>query len=193
MRRFQKIILGAVPEQVKYVVLNIWEIPEPNNFFHYFKNSLPINICIERNIFKKHGIDVEHKIIPEGTGAMLDKLESGEIDVALTVTDGFIVGKANGRRVKMIGTFVKSPLVWAVAGCPKAKLTSFDMLHPDKLGKDCTFGVSRMGSGSHTMAFYAAKLYGINANAVKFKTANNFEGLKNGELIVNSLQLRLIF
>ena len=27
------------------------------------------------------------------------------------------VGNANGRKVQLLGTFVESPLVWAVAGC----------------------------------------------------------------------------
>lgn len=33
----------------------------------------------------------------------------------MTVTDAFMVAKSNGRKVKLQGTFVESPLVWAVA------------------------------------------------------------------------------
>ena len=43
------------------------------------------------------------------------KHSAGEIDIALTVTDAFMVAKSNGRKVKLQGTFVESPLVWAVA------------------------------------------------------------------------------
>jgi hypothetical protein len=88
------LILAGVPEQV----------------------NIPINICIERGIFKKYGIDVTFRLVPEGTGAMLNLLEEGGADLALTVTDAFMVGKANGRKVELLGTFVESPLVWAVAG-----------------------------------------------------------------------------
>ena len=42
-------------------------------------------------------------------------LSAGEIDLALTVTDAFMVAKSNGRKVRLQGTFVESPLVWAVA------------------------------------------------------------------------------
>ena len=64
--------------------------------------SLPIHLCLERGIFKKYGIDVDYRLVPEGTGAMLDKLESGDLDVALTVTDAFIAGKAKGRKIQLV-------------------------------------------------------------------------------------------
>jgi hypothetical protein len=35
------------------------------------------SICLERGIFKKHGIDVTFRLVPEGTGAMLSLLEAG--------------------------------------------------------------------------------------------------------------------
>ena len=78
-------------------------------------------------------MNVEYKVVPEGTGAMLDALENKLADVATTVTDvrlvsmisiyggyvyifpicqGLIAGIAKKRKVEMIGTFVESPLIW---------------------------------------------------------------------------------
>ena len=128
-----KIILGGVPEQV----------------------NIPIRIALERGLFQKWGLDVEYRLVPEGTGKMLDLLEKGELDVALTVTDGFIAGKSTGRKVKLCGTFVESPLTWGLVGNPHSKLNISDL---------CRFGISRKGSGSHTMAFYTAMLYKINSS-----------------------------
>jgi hypothetical protein len=109
------------------------------------------------------------------------------------VTDGFIVGKANGRKVKLMGTFVESPLVWAVVGAPTSSSsapTSSSIsaapvgfsaaLSPSVLGRAPRFGISRKGSGSQTMAHYACSLHDIDSVAPEFVIANNFAGLKAG-------------
>lgn len=146
----RKIVLAGVPEQV----------------------NIPILLSLERNLFKSKGLDVEYRLVPEGTGKMLDLLESGDVDIALTVTDGFIAGKASGRKVNLAGTYVESPLTWCIAGKGSGE---------QKKIKDLKrFGISRMGSGSHTMAFYAAMLHNIDPASLEFTIANNFTGLRNG-------------
>jgi len=168
----RRLVIAAVPEQV----------------------NIPLLLCQEQGIFARHGIEVEHRVVPEGTGKMLDLLESGEVDVALTVTDGFIAGRAgSGRRVKMVGTFVESPLVWAVACSGRneasATLTSLGDLSSSSLGRALRFGISRLGSGSHTMGVYSGKhIIPVSASAgggeleavPEFVVANNFQGLRDG-------------
>lgn len=64
---------------------------------------------------------------PKNTvGAMLKKLDDGEADLAITVTDGFIAGRAAGSNVSLIGTYVESPLTWAVCAAPDSKLNSIE-------------------------------------------------------------------
>jgi hypothetical protein len=41
-------------------------------------------------IIAKHGIEVEHRVVPEGTGRMLDLLEEGAVDIALTARKCFV-------------------------------------------------------------------------------------------------------
>ena len=68
---------------------------------------------------------------------MIEALENGEADVALTVTDGFIVGKANGKKIDLLGTYVKSPLLWSVAGSVDSSppdLESLKSLNPLRIG-----------------------------------------------------------
>ena len=64
---------------------------------------------------------------------------SGEVDLAMTVTDAFMVGKANGRKVQLLGTFVESPLVWAVSSSTSIEqahvLTISDLLSAEKFGE----------------------------------------------------------
>ena len=70
---------------------------------------IPIKLAQETGIFARLGIDVEWVSTPEGTGKLLTLVESGEVDVSLTVTDVFIAGKAKGREVSLCGT-ISSPL-----------------------------------------------------------------------------------
>lgn len=71
----RKIIIAGVPEQV----------------------NLPIVLAIEVNLFIQHGVDVEYRVVAEGTGKMLDLIDNGEVDLALCVTDAFIAGKSKGK------------------------------------------------------------------------------------------------
>jgi ABC-type nitrate/sulfonate/bicarbonate transport system substrate-binding protein len=63
-----------------------------------------LKICIESGIFEKYGLDVVFRIVPEGTGKLLDLVERKEVDLAIMVTDAFIAGKSNGREVTLLGT-----------------------------------------------------------------------------------------
>jgi len=146
--------------------------------------NLPIQIALERNIFQKYHIDVDVKWVPEGTGKMIDMIEKNEVDVALTVSDALLVAIAKGRKVHLSGVFVPSPLVWAICTSPEnTHLKSLQDLfnakrsvHPDA-GLDV--GISRLGSGSQTMAYYMADLHKINTS-LNFTIANNIDGLRNG-------------
>lgn len=158
-----RLVLAAVPEQV----------------------NIPILLCLERKIFERYGLEVVHRVVPEGTGKMLDLLESGEVDVALTVTDGFIAGKAGGRRVRLVGTFADSPLVWAVACSGRNEASSSlatlsDLKTGQGLSRKCRVGISRIGSGSHTMGIYMGKKILGEQESLEYVVANNFQGLRDG-------------
>ncbi|RYG66822.1 hypothetical protein EON64_08850, partial [archaeon] len=59
---------------------------------------------------------MEVKIVPEGTGRMIEMLERNEADVAVAVTDALLVANRQGRQVQVAGVYVHSPLTWAVLG-----------------------------------------------------------------------------
>lgn len=99
------------------------------------------------------------------------------MDIALTVTDASMVAKAKGRSIDLCGTFVASPLVWAVATTGK---------DPTKPMPPKRFGVSRLGSGSHTMAFYYASQHSNGSGKptdLDFVVANDFKGLREGSIL----------
>jgi len=60
-------------------------------------------------------------------------------------------------------------------------LTINDIINYKKRnGQPLRFGVSRPGSGSHTMAYYTAMLCGIQQQDIEIVAANNFDGLRAG-------------
>lgn len=157
----QRIRLAGVPEQV----------------------NLPIRICLDEGIFQRYGVDVEYRVVPEGTGKLMELVESGEVDIAIMVADGFIAGRANGRKVNLYGTYVSSPLVWAVAGLPgPTAIEDLNQISEFNATKQFKYGISRRGSGSHTMAFYTNMKHGLGAlnDESSFVVANNFQGLRKG-------------
>lgn len=115
---------------------------------------------------------------------MLDLLETSDVDVALTVTDGFIAGRAKGRKVQLLGTFVESPLIWAIAGSPlSGHSDSASNLGLSRLASldSVRVGISRVGSGSHTMAQYLlCGQLGVPLEKVRFEVVNDLTGLRNG-------------
>jgi hypothetical protein len=123
-------------------------------------------------------IDLQVVSVPEGTGKMIDMLEKEEVDVAITVADALIVARNKSKHIQLIGTWVESPLTWAVASSPKyTNMTVKELV--DANGK-LRVGISRLGSGSHTMANYLAMLHDIDASLLEFHVANNITGLREG-------------
>ncbi|KAI4157450.1 MAG: hypothetical protein LQ342_008279 [Letrouitia transgressa] len=95
---------------------------------------------------------------PSGTGHLVTSLRSNEIDIAIGLTEGFIAALAkppstadNGQAFKLVGTYVETPLCWAIStGSRQDDLGSADHLEGKKIG------VSRIGSGSYLMGFVFA-------------------------------------
>ncbi|KAK9480035.1 hypothetical protein V1514DRAFT_326247 [Lipomyces japonicus] len=115
-----------------------------------------------------------------GTGHMIESLKNKEIDVAVGLTEGFVAGLGKGADFyKIIGTYVQSPLCWAIStGINRADVSSIDSL------KGGNIGISRIGSGSYVMPFVLAKQQGWTTTTTKslfnFKILNNFKNLRDG-------------
>ncbi|KAF2677628.1 hypothetical protein K458DRAFT_446810 [Lentithecium fluviatile CBS 122367] len=107
---------------------------------------------------KKHyNLDARLLPYPSGTGHMVTALQSGDIDVGIGLTEGWIaaLGKAQEAQqdagFKVVGTYVETPLCWAIStGARRDELKSEDNLKGKKVG------VSRIGSGSYVMSFVLA-------------------------------------
>ena len=83
-----------------------------------------------------------------GTGQIMSRLKANEIDVAIALTESLIAGIAKQTaEFKLVGTYVTSPLNWAVIVGKESKYQKLEDLRGEKIG------VSRIGRcvrGGHT-------------------------------------------
>ena len=98
-----------------------------------------------------------------GTGQMITMLRNNEVDLAIGLTEGWVAGLLSSsssspkdKGYSIVGSWVSTPLRWAiVTGSTRPKINSVADLTSNR-----RVGVSRMGSGSHIMAFVLAEQEG---------------------------------
>ncbi len=132
--------------------------------------NLPWRLAIEEGYFSSF----EHKVIwedqPLGTGQMVQKLKSGELDMAILLTEG--VTKAileDGLDAAILKVYVSSPLRWGIHVPFHSEIKTFDDL------KDKTFAISRNGSGSHLMTYVKAEYEGWELEKINFQVVGDIE------------------
>lgn len=113
---------------------------------------------------KHYGLQADLVPFPSGTGHMIQSLQASEIDVGIGLTEGWVagIGKAAAEKgdaraagYALVGTYVETPLCWAIsAGAKRADVGGVDALRGKKIG------VSRIGSGSYVMGFVLADQHG---------------------------------
>ncbi|TDL25707.1 periplasmic binding protein-like II [Rickenella mellea] len=109
---------------------------------------------------------------PSGTGQIIRRLADDEIDVAIALTDPLIAGIVKGSKdYKLVGSYVTTPLNWAVITGTHSKYQAIGDL------KGTTLGISRPGSGSQTMASVMALQQGWPTGSVDFKVNDDIHGL----------------
>lgn len=118
---------------------------------------------------------------PSGTGQIISKLTNDEIDVAIALTDPLISGIANGSvSYKLVGSYVSSPLRWAVITGKHSEYKEIEDLKTKGLNrKTIDVGISRPGSGSQTMASVMAQEQDWPKDGIelKFHVKNDIDGL----------------
>lgn len=107
---------------------------------------------------------------PGGTGAMIDAIEAGAIDIAILLTEGAVAGLARGGGYRIVSNYVTSPLIWGVHVAPASPLQAIDEI------AGARFAVSRLGSGSHLMALALATERGWTLRADQFVVVGSLDG-----------------
>ncbi|GAB4509085.1 MAG: substrate-binding domain-containing protein [Allomuricauda sp.] len=132
--------------------------------------NLPWHLAMEDNAFEDRGIELQWTDIPEGTGKMTQMLQDGEADMGIILTEGIIKSISQGNPSKIVQTYVSSPLLWGIHVAASSDRTSIASLQHDKVA------ISRMGSGSHLMAYINAQNQGWDTGNLQFEIINNLDG-----------------
>jgi ABC-type nitrate/sulfonate/bicarbonate transport system substrate-binding protein len=151
--------------------LKVGGVPEHFNY--------PWYLTLKNKEYTKENIHLRWKDFPGGTGQMCKALRTGEVDIAIVLTEGIIKDIADGNPSKILQTFVKSPLIWGIHVSAKSSFRKIEDL------EHATIAISRFGSGSHLMAIVNAHNQGWDIDQLKFKVIDNLQGgidaLTNGE------------
>jgi ABC-type nitrate/sulfonate/bicarbonate transport system substrate-binding protein len=120
--------------------------------------------------FASAHIDLQWIDVPEGTGKICQMLREGTTDMAVVLTEGFIKDIISGNPSKIVQVFVRTPLIWGihVAGSSPFHKTS------DLENKKAA--ISRIGSGSHLMAYLLAEKMGWKSEKLQFEIVNTLQG-----------------
>ncbi|MGB3778556.1 MAG: ABC transporter substrate-binding protein [Tunicatimonas sp.] len=134
--------------------------------------NMPWHQALEDGSFAARGLEVTWKDYPGGTGAMMHDLREGVIDVAVALTEGVVAEIINRQSCRIAQWFVTSPLRWGVHVAAAASYQQIADL------QDRTFAVSRLGSGSHLMAYVLAQHHGWSPDRLRFELVNNLDGAR---------------
>ncbi|MDN3690741.1 ABC transporter substrate-binding protein [Cyclobacterium jeungdonense] len=142
--------------------ITITGVPEHFNF--------PWLKLVEKQPFLDEDIQLVWENESKGSGAMNRSIREGNTDLAIILTESFVKDKIEGNPGKIIGFHVDSPLVWGIHVPGNSKLEQVSEL------KNVPFLVSRMGSGSHLMAFLLAREQGWDTAGINFEIIGNLDG-----------------
>eukprot|EP00924_Labyrinthula_sp_SR-Ha-C_P015658 snap_masked-scaffold_4-processed-gene-6.15-mRNA-1 protein AED:0.09 eAED:0.09 QI:0/0/0/0.5/1/1/2/0/334 len=131
------------------------------------------NTPLEQCLSKFKNFDISFQKYPGGTGAMCEALDKEDIDIALVLTEGAVFHALKKNTIKLLGFYVKSPLLWGVHVNSKSQLNSLEDLKTE----DYSFAISRFGSGSHLMSFILFQELGIEKEP-KFEVIQNLSGAR---------------
>ena len=132
--------------------------------------NMPWHFAMEENAFADRGIDLLWQDVPEGTGRMCQLLGSGETDMAVILTEGLCKAIHDGLEARIIQQYIESPLQWGVHVTAASTYENVTEL------QDSTAAISRMGSGSHLMAYVWARQMGWDPGTLNFLKVNTLEG-----------------
>ncbi|MBM6499301.1 substrate-binding domain-containing protein [Flavobacterium macrobrachii] len=132
--------------------------------------NLPWQLCIENGEFESEGIDLQWTDIPEGTGKMCQMLRDGETDIAVILSEGIVKDIVGGNPSSIVQVYVESPLIWGIHVAANSKFKTLPDLENTKAA------ISRLGSGSHLMAFVNAQNNNWNTETIPFEIVNTIDG-----------------
>lgn len=147
--------------------VNIGGVPEHFNLAWY--------LTLKNGEYKTEDINLRWHDYHGGTGAMCKALRSGDIDMAVILTEGIIKDIIAGNPSKIVQTFVQSPLIWGIHVAANSEFKTIEDI------KGTRAAISRFGSGSHLMTYINAKNHNWDLEVdLNFEVIKNLDGALNG-------------
>ncbi len=130
--------------------------------------NLPWRLALESG--RLDDLDFSWQDQPGGTGQMLRRLESGELDVVSILTEGTVKAVADGLAATIIQVYVESPLQWGVFVPAASSFVAETELARARIA------ISGRNSGSHLMAFIQAERMGWTVSDDRFVVVGDLDG-----------------
>jgi sulfonate transport system substrate-binding protein len=128
--------------------------------------------AIEKGAFENAGFKISWQDVPGGTGAMCKSLRSGELDVAIALTEGMIADIVAGNPSRIVQFYVNSPLRWGIFVHASSHIESISELQGKR------YAISRYQSGSHLMAYVNARDNRLAVEEKDFVLVGGLEGAR---------------
>lgn len=132
--------------------------------------NLPWYELIERQPLD--GVTLEWSEYHGGTGAMVEALEAGEVDLVVALTEGIVAAVGRGCQLRLAGSFTASGLTWGAHAAAHSRFATYDDL------RRARFAISRFGSGSHIMAYVEAQRRGWDLETMEFVEVGTLDGAR---------------
>lgn len=137
--------------------------------------NLPWYLTLRDKEYHKADINLRWKDYPGGTGQMCKALRSGDIDMAVILTEGIARDIIKGNPSKIVQVFVSSPLIWGIHVAKNSPYQDISDI------KGTAAAISRYGSGSHLMAYVNAENQDWDLDKdLHFEVIKNLEGALEG-------------
>lgn len=108
--------------------------------------------------------------VPQGTGELTRKLDSGELEIAILLSEGAVKSIYDGAALKIVSNYVQSPVQWGIFTAPHVVNFSIHELTKVRIA------ISKRGSGSHLMAIHLALIHGIPVDQLHFVEVQTLAG-----------------
>src|SRR5688572_7246634 len=144
------------------IKLRIGGVPE-----HF---NLPWHLSLQARRFEPLGVAVTWRDYAGGSGAMAKALRDGELDAALLLTEGAVAAVSDGVALDIVSLYTHSPLVWGIHVPAASRFQVVAEL------EGARYAISRLGSGSHLMAFVHARAQGWNVARLTLVAVGNLDG-----------------
>lgn len=132
--------------------------------------NLPVHEAIESGAFAARGVDLEWQTFAGGTGQMTRALRAGEADACILLTEGGIADRIAGAPIRIISSYVLSPLTWGIHTGADSPLQHHAEIYSKR------YAISRFGSGSHLMAIVDADSNAHRLEQDQFVKVGNLDG-----------------